>query len=362
MRIAQIAPLAARVPPKKYGGTERVVYALTEELVRRGHDVTLFASGDSVTSAKLVPMYPVPLNETEDVHPIYDLNWPLLHSLERVFATMQNEFDIIHDHVGYASLPFAQMSKTPTLVTMHAPLNPAMRTMFEEFKKANLVTISRDMSRDFAGLNHVATVYNGLSMEKYPFSKKHGGYLLYVGRICWEKGTHVAIDVAQRLNLPLIIAAKVDDVRQGGTEYFKKRIKRRLTENIQWIGEVTEQERNRLMSKALAFLHPGLWREPFGLTMIEAGACGAPVIAFNRGSVPEVVEDKKSGFVVNTTEEMVEAVKQVGTINRAYCRAHALEHFNAHRMTSQYEELYRQVIFRKEISALQAQTQMINIA
>lgn len=345
MKIAMIAPLVERVPPKKYGGTERMVHSLTNELVRRGHDVTLFASGDSITSAKLVSVAPKGLRELR-VKPLYEVNAPLMQSLARAFAKMDGEFDVIHDSSGYATLPFAEMSRTPVVMTLHGHIAPAHLPLYREFQKANIVSISRDLGSDLEGLNHIGTVYNGLNMEYYPFSKEHDGYLLYVGRICQDKGTHNAILAAKRLNLPLIIAAKIEET-EAGHRYFRKHVKPYLGSQIEWVGEVDEDERNKLMSRALCFLHPAPWREPFGLTLIEAAACGAPVIALKRGAIPEIIEHGKSGFVVNNFDEVCEAIQKVGIIDRAYCRQHALTSFNERRMADGYEEVYKKVIAKQ---------------
>ncbi|MBC7836863.1 glycosyltransferase family 4 protein [Acetobacteraceae bacterium] len=345
MKIAMIAPLVERVPPKKYGGTERLIHSLTEELIRRGHKVTLFASGDSLTSATLNSVAPKGLRELR-IKPLYDVNPPLLQSLGRAFADMKGEFDVIHDSSGYSTLPFAEMSETPVVMTIHGPILPAYMPLYREFRKANLVSISRDIGSDFGDLNHIGTVYNGLNMEYYPFSNEHDGYLLYVGRICHDKGTHNAILAAKRLNLPLIIAAKIEET-EAGHRYFRKYVKPHLNSQIQWVGEVDEEERNKLMTRAMAFLHPAPWREPFGLTLIEAMACGAPVIAFNRGSIPEIIQDGKTGFVVNNVDELCDAIRKIDTIDRAYTRKYSLENFNEKRMTTGYEEAYKKVIAKQ---------------
>lgn len=342
MRIAMIAPLAERVPPKKYGGTERLIYSLTEELVRRGHDVTLFATGDSITSAKLNAVLPKSARELK-IKPLYDVNAPTLQVLGRAYAQMDGQFDVIHDHTGYASLPFAEMTKTPVVITMHSPIPPDKLPLYREFRKANLVSISKEIGRDFTELNHLGTVYNGLNMSYYPFSAEHDGYLLYVGRICHDKGTHNAIIAAKRLNLPLIIAAKIEET-EAGHRYFRKHVKPYLNSQIQWIGEIEEEERNKLMSRAMAFLHPAPWREPFGLTLIEAMACGAPVVALKRGAIPEIVEDRKTGFVLDRMDQLIEAIPRVGRIDRAYTREHALNNFNEKRMADGYEAIYKKVI------------------
>lgn len=342
MKIAQIAPLVERVPPKKYGGTERMVHSLTEELVKRGHEVTLFASGDSPTTATLNAVVPKGIRELR-IKPLYDVNPPLLQSLGRAYVGMQGSFDIIHDHTGYSSLPFAEASKTPVVMTNHGPILPERAPLYREFRKAHVISISHDSGKDLVDFNHLGTVHNGLKMEHYPFSNEHDGYLLYVGRICYDKGTHNAIVAAKRLNLPLIIAAKIEET-EAGHRYFRKYVKPHLNHEIQWIGEIDEEERNKLMSRAKCFLHPAPWREPFGLTLIEAMACGAPVIAYDRGAIPEIIKDGVSGFIVKDLDGLVEAIQKVDTLDRAQCRKHSLENFNATRMAAEYEAMYKKAI------------------
>lgn len=342
MRIAQLAPLAERIPPKKYGGTERVVHALTEELVRRGHTVTLFASGDSETSAQLAAVYPVGLREAGLVD-IYGSNiWPLIN-IGTCFARQQ-DFDIIHDHLGFLTLPTANIAETPVVTTMHGPFTADMRAIYRRFRKPHVVSISDSQRRGVKDVNFIGTAYNGLSMEHYPFSAEHDGYLLFVGRLSMEKGVHHAIRAAQELNMPLIMAAKLEAVDRP---YFKEYIEPRLSKKIQWIGEVEEEERNKLYSRAYAFLHPVTWKEPFGLTLIEAMACGAPVVAIGKGSIPEIVKHGKTGFVVGEPDELAEAIERVPTIRRRSCRTHALKHFSGAAMADRYEALYAEILARK---------------
>lgn len=344
LRIAQIAPIVERVPPKKYGGTERVCHALVEELVLRGHHVTLFASGDSITSAKLVSVYPRSLREAK-ISDIYGLNAFTLMNIG-IGYSRESEFDVIHDHNGQLSLPTAQMARTPVVMTMHGPIMPSIKKMFEIFNKPHVVTISNAQAHGSGSMNHAGTIYNGLDMGYYPFSPRSDGYLLFVGRISMEKGTHIAIEVAQYLDLPLIIAAKLDTV---DLQYFKEYIEPKLSDDrIRWIGEVDEETRNRLMSKAICLLHPATWREPFGLTLIEAMTCGAPVVAFRKGSIPEIVRHGKTGFIVESSEEMAEAVENIKLIRRADCRRHALENFNASRMADMYERLYYKILEKRK--------------
>ncbi len=338
MKIAQIAPIIERVPPKKYGGTERVVNALTEELVKRGHDVTLFASGDSITSAKLVSVFPHALREMR-LKDLYGLNMWTLLNIGKAYE-MQEEFDIIHDHNGHITMPTANIAKKPTIVTMHGPFTVENRHIFQQLKNPGIVTISNSQAI-VKNINNIGMVYNGLDMENYPFSDQHENYLLFVGRISMEKGVHFAIEVAINLHMPLIIAAKLEDSDRA---YYYQYVEPYLSERIQWIGEVDEKERNNLMSKAACFLHPVTWREPFGLTLIEAQATGCPVIAFNRGSIPELIVDGKTGFVVSSVEDMIDAVLNIDSIDRKECRRHALENFNAIKMADGYEDIYKRVL------------------
>ncbi|HEX4104501.1 MAG TPA: glycosyltransferase family 4 protein [Candidatus Paceibacterota bacterium] len=344
MRIAQIAPIIERVPPKKYGGTERVVSALTEELVRRGHEVTLFASGDSLTTATLQSVYPRNLREAR-LKDIYGMNIWSLMNIGTSYGRNE-EFDIIHDHTGHLSLATANMSRRPVVMTEHGPFTPEVKKAYQTLRKPYIVTISRAQSAPAPDLHYAGNVHNGLPMKHYPFSEVHEGYLLFVGRIAMQKGVHFAIETAQELNLPLIIAAKLDTIDRP---YFQQYVEPFLSEGIRWIGEVNEDERNALMSKALCFLHPCTWAEPFGLTLIEAMACGCPVVAFNRGSIPEIVQNRRTGFVVHTIDEMITAVENIGTIDRRRCRRHALVSFGAERMADGYEEIYRKIL-NKEIS------------
>ncbi len=339
MKIAQIAPIVERVPPKKYGGTERVVYALTEELVRRGHEVTLFASGDSITTAELISVYPKGLREAR-LKDMYGLNtWVLSHI--GLAYSMQDRFDIIHDHSGHLSLPTANIAQTPVVMTMHGPFTFENKFIFKKLNKPYIATISE--AQRIPDINHIGTVYNGLDLNDYPFSAEHDGYLLFVGRISEEKGIHLAVEVAKDLNLPLIIAAKLEAVDLA---YFREKVEPELTDQIRWIGEVDEKDRNKLYSRAMAFLHPALWSEPFGLTLIEAMACGCPVIGFNRGSIPEIVKNGKTGFVVNNVDEMLDAVYNIDKIDRKACREHALANFNAQKMADGYERVYNEVLRR----------------
>ncbi len=343
LRIGMIAPIAERVPPEKYGGTERVIYTLTEELVKRGHEVTLFATGDSKTSARLVSVYPQSLREAKVSDP-YGLNvWTTLNV--GLAYSRHKEFDVIHDHTDHYGAALANLIETPVVITRHGAFSAEYKKLYKTFQKPYVVSISDAQAKNITDTNYLGTVYNGLKMDHYPFSAKDQGYLLFVGRISIEKGVHYAIQAAQSLQLPLIIAAKLDRV---DVPYFKEYIEPQLSEQVVWVGEVNEKERNQLMSHALAFLHPVTWSEPFGLTLIESMACGCPVIAFNKGSIPEILVSGKTGFIVDDTDEMVEAVLNINKISRKMCRDYALENFNEQRMTESYEEIYYEILHQSK--------------
>lgn len=350
LRIAQIANMAEKVPPQGYGGTERVIFALTEELVKRGHQVTLFASGDSQTSARLVSIFPKSLREAR-MEDVYGAN--ILSMLNIGYAYQkQSEFDIIHDHNGYLSLPTANIATTPVVMTLHGDLGVNEKRIFENLTNPYLVTISKAQSELAPDLNYMGNVYNGLNMKNYPFSDKDEEYLLFVGRISREKGVHLAIEVAQYLDLPLIIAAKLNSISDAphDVQYFHEYVEPKLSSQVRWIGEVNDVSRNNLMSHARCLLHPITWREPFGLTLIEAMACGCPVVAFNLGSIPEIIINHKTGFIVEDVEGMIGAVANIKKINRAECRKYVLEKFTVDKMTDGYEAIYQKIL--KKISSL----------
>lgn len=340
MKIAQIAPIIERVPAKKYGGTERVVYELTEELVARGHDVTLFASGDSITSAKLVSVYPTALREAKICSTANGANMWSLYNIGLAYH-LQEQFDIIHDHTHVLGLPTAHLATTPVVTTLHDPVFPSYQPMFETFTNPYVVTISKSQSHSLRNANNIGTVYNGLTMDQYPYSDTQQGYLLFVGTFREEKGAHIAIQAARKLHMPLILAGKLDDWQMP---YFNEYVKPYLSDTIIYIGEVDEKQRNNLMSKALCFLHPISWLEPFGLTLIESMACGTPVVALNKGSIPEIIQDGKTGYVCNDFSELVEKIAKVGLIDRRYCRQYALSQFNRFRMTDGYLAIYRKIL------------------
>ncbi|HET9015752.1 MAG TPA: glycosyltransferase family 4 protein [Thermomicrobiaceae bacterium] len=342
MRIAQIAPLYERVPPKLYGGTERVVNVLTEELVRRGHDVTLFASGDSVTSARLEPMVDVAirLGERGDAIALH------LAALEEIYARA-DEFDLIHSHVDLLAFPFARTAATPTVSTTHGRLDfPEHRRVYARFTDQRLVSISRAQRaplRDLP-LRWLGTVHNGVCLERFPFrpTPDDPPYLVFLGRISPEKGPVEAVAVARALGLPLKVAAKIDGVdREWAATHFLPLVDGRT---VEYLGEVDEPGKMALLGGALALLFPINWPEPFGMVLIEALACGTPVVAFPGGSVGEVLVDGVTGYVCDSIDDMAEAVSRIGRIDRAACRRHVEARFSAGAMADGYEAIYRRVL------------------
>lgn len=256
----------------------------------------------------------------------------------------QEEFDLIHDHNGFISLPTAQIANTPVIMTYHGYFSETISDIHRKLDKPGIVSISKSQVASISGLNVIGTVYNGQNMDVFPFSENHDGYLLFAGRISKEKGVHFAIEAAKRLKLPLIIAAKLDIVDKA---YFKKHIEPNLGGNIRWIGEVDNDERNELMTKAMCFLHPITFKEPFGLTMIESLACGCPVVAFNKGSVPEIIQNGINGFVVDDLDGMIEGIRNIGIIDRSSCRASVISKFNVKQMVDGYEAIYEKVLKQK---------------
>lgn len=340
MKIAQVAPLYERVPPKMYGGTERVVSWLTEELVRQGHDVTLFATGDSETQAQLVPIVPRGLRHEEGF--MYDKIGFHALMFERVFK-MACEFDIIHFHSDYMHLPYARLLVTPSLATMHCRMDyHPLVDILNEHRDFPVVSIS-DAQRKYAPqLNWHRTVYHGLPENAFYLNEKANDYLLFVGRLCPEKGPDQAIAIARKAGVPLKIAAKVDPVDR---HYFNEVVKPLLEDpSIEYLGEVSDDQKQELMGNALALIHtPVQFPEPFGLVMIESMACGTPVVAFRAGSIPEVIDPGITGFVVDNVDSAVEAVKKAGSLNRKKCRQVFEHRFTSRRMVNDYLGVYQQL-------------------
>ena len=345
MRIAQVAPLYESVPPQFYGGTERVVSYLTEELVRQGHDVTLFASGDSITAARLLPLCPRALRL--DKFCVDQLAHHIL-MLERVFQHA-SEFDVIHFHVDYLHFPLSRRHSKPHITTLHGRLDlPDLVPLYQEFREMPVVSISDSQREPLPWLNWQATVHHGLPPHLFTFHEGPGKYLAFLGRISPEKRVDRAIQIAKRVGMELKIAAKVDAVDR---EYFNHTIKPLLNDPIvDYIGEIGEMQKDEFLGNAYALLFPIDWREPFGLVMIEAMACGTPVVAFRQGAVPEVLDDGVTGFIVDGLEEAVKAVERVSTLSRKQCRQVFDRRFAVSRMAKDYVTLYqRQADTRAEI-------------
>jgi glycosyltransferase involved in cell wall biosynthesis len=339
MRIAQVAPLSESVPPKLYGGTERVVAYLTDELVRQGHDVTLFASGDSRTSATLVPACPKALRLSGDCK---DFLAPHLLMVEQV-AKRAHEFDVIHFHVAQLHYPVCRRLSVAHVTTLHGRLDlPELVPLYEEFGDIPVVSISDAQRRPLPHAHWVATVHHGLPAAELPFHPRPGEYLAFLGRVSPEKRVDRAIAIAKACGWPLRIAAKVD---LADSVYFDREIRPLLDHPlVDFIGEIGEADKGEFLGRAKALLFPIDWPEPFGLVMIEALACGTPVVAFRGGSVPEILENGVTAFLVDDLDEAIAATCHVGALSRAACREAFERRFTAARMASMYVDRYRTLV------------------
>jgi glycosyltransferase involved in cell wall biosynthesis len=351
MKIAQVAPLTEAVPPKLYGGTERVVAYLTDALVELGHEVTLFASGDSFTKAQLAPIWPRALRLDPDVK---DHFVPLFMELETV-ARRAHEFDVVHAHLDYFGYPLLRRLGTASITTLHGRLDlPELPALYGLYGDVPVVSISNSQRVPLPQANYVATVLHGLPQDLLAKGDGGGGYLAFLGRISPEKAPDAAIRIAAKAGMKLKIAAKVDRVDE---QYFKTTIEPLLSHgDVEFIGEIREDQKQQFLGDAAGLLFPIAWREPFGLVMIEAMACGTPVIAFENGSVPEVLEEGVTGFIVQSEEQAADAVKQIGVLNRERIRAEFDRRFTAHRMAQNYLNLYARLAKAKRESMLPAGT------
>ena len=357
MRIAQIAPPFQSIPPAGYGGTERVIALLTEELVRRGHDVTLFASGDSSTSARLVPTVDTALWRQSEVHdPL--VYWTITAGMVyRRAAT--GAFDIIHSHLDFHAFVGASLVPTPTVTTMHGRLDlPDLPHLYARFSEMPVVSISESQRAPLPEANWVGTVYNAVDTDALAFHPRGGSYLAWLGRISPEKGLDRAIRIAQRAGIPLKIGARLplDDLNDPNVradwEYYRDRVKPLIGgSGIEFVGEVGEAEKSEFLGNALALLNPIDWPEPFGLVMAEALACGTPVVARRCGSVPEVVSDGVTGLIGDSDDELAELCGRVHELDRAACRQEAVRRFSPSVMAAGYEAAYRAVMTTAEAAA-----------
>jgi glycosyltransferase involved in cell wall biosynthesis len=340
MRIAQVAPLCESVPPKLYGGTERVVSYLTEELVEQGHEVTLFASGDSQTNARLVAACPKALWRDPSCREALPHH---LRQMELVFEDA-SRFDVIHFHSDYLHFPYLRRQPCANVTTLHGRMHqPDMRQFFEQYAEMPLVSISNNQRLPLPAANWQATVHHGLPRDMHTFQANPGSYLAFLGRISPEKRLDRAIVIALRSGMKLRVAAKIYPEERG---YYRETIEPLLSEfrsMIEFIGEVGGTQKDEFLANAHALLFPIDWPEPFGLVMIEAMACGTPVIAWRNGSVPEVIEDGVTGFVVDNLDDAVQAVHRVGKLNRCVCRKEFETRFDARRMTREYLDLYHRL-------------------
>jgi glycosyltransferase involved in cell wall biosynthesis len=337
MKIAQIAPLYEAVPPKLYGGTERVVHYLTEELVHLGHDIILFASGDSKTSAELNAIVPksLRLNKCEDSLA------PHILQIEEVIDRAK-EFDVIHFHTDYLNFPFTNKLEVPHVTTLHGKLSIAeLKPLYERFRHQPVISISHSQRKPLPRANWVGNVHHGLPCNLFKPGKGEGGYLAYLGRVSPEKGLESAISIATAAGLPLKVAAKID---KADEEYYEEHI-RELFEHqlVEYIGEINERQKQKFLGNAMALLFPINWEEPFGMVLIEAMACATPVIAFNKGSVPEIIENGQNGFIVSTRKKAIKALDQLHKLDRKTVRHLFEEKFSSVRMANDYVKIYEKL-------------------
>jgi glycosyltransferase involved in cell wall biosynthesis len=349
MRIAQVAPPFESVPPARYGGTERVVSTLTEELVRRGHEVTLFASGDSRTSARLVPTVEQSLWHMRPPLSDFAPYWAI--TLGHLWQHM-SDFDLIHSHLDYFAFPTARAAVKPVLTTLHGRLDiPGLQELYQHFRDVPLVSISDAQREPIPDANWLGTVYHGIELNEFTFNPRMGGYVAFLGRISPEKGLDVAIRVARRAGVPLLIGARMplphthDPNVRADWEYWEDEIQPLLEgRQVELLGQLAGRDKDDLLGGAAALLFPIQWPEPFGLVMVEALACGTPVLALNRGSVPEVIEDGVTGFIRDSEDELVEALLHISDLDRARCRAEAERGFSSATMADAYERVYAQLL------------------
>ncbi len=338
MRIAQVSPLYESVPPKYYGGTERIVSYLTEELVRQGHTVTLFASGDSKTSARLIHSAEKSLRL--DKNSIDSMAHHIL-LLEKVFQHAR-EFDIIHFHIDYLHFPLSRRYGPPHITTLHGRLDiPDLVPLYKEFSEMPLISISDSQRAPLPWVNWQGTIYHGLPTDLYSMDENPGRYLVFLGRISPEKRVDRAIEIAKKVGMKLKIAAKISETDR---KYYHSEIEPLLDHPlVEYLGEVGESDKKKLLCGAYALLFPIDWPEPFGLVMLESMACGTPIIAYNHGSVPEILDPGLTGYIVSTIDEAVEAVENISRLSRQRCRQVFEERFSVERMAHNYLEVYERV-------------------
>ncbi|MCX7982696.1 MAG: glycosyltransferase [Syntrophales bacterium] len=333
MKVAMLSPIAWRTPPRHYGPWENVVSILTEGLVKRGIEVTLFATLDSVTTAKLRGVCPQGYEEDRNLDPKV---WECLH-ISHLFEAA-DEFDLIHNHFDFMPLTYSRLTETPVVTTIHGFSSPRILPVYEKYN-GHVYYVAISEADKHPRLSYIATVYHGIDLTQFTFRPEPGEYLLFFGRIHHEKGTRECIDIAKKARMKLLIAGIIQD-----PAYFDQQIRPFLSEQIRYIGSVGPKERNELLGGAYALLHPINFDEPFGLSVVEAMACGTPVLAIKRGSMPEVIVNGKTGFLLSGAEDMVEILPKVKELNRAHCRKWVEERFSAERMVEDYIQVYAHIL------------------
>jgi glycosyltransferase involved in cell wall biosynthesis len=345
LRIAIVSPLQESVPPTLYGGTERIVSYLTEALVQQGHDVTLFATAESRTAARLMPMAERGLRLDPTCQD------PLAHHIVMVDRVMEvaKEFDVLHFHIDYIHFPSCRLMALPTVTTLHGRLDvPDLAHVYRRFPEMPLVSISHSQRAPLDWANWAATVHHGLPATLYRYGEGRGGYLAFLGRVSPEKGLDHAINIARRAGMPLKIAAKIE---KKDAEYYEMQIKPMLdSPGVEFLGEISERDKGAFLGDALALLFPIKWPEPFGLVLIEAMACGTPVVAFPCGAVPEILEDGVTGRLVRDEDQAVQALQEVWRLDRLDCRLRFEQRFTADRMALDYLRVYREIASRTRLS------------
>ena len=333
MRIAMISPIAWRTPPHHYGPWEEIVSLLTEGFWEAGIDVTLFATADSKTKAKLHAICPKGYEEEAEIDPKV---WECLH-ISEVFERSQN-FDLIHNHFDFLPLTYSGLVNTPLLTTIHGFSSPKIIPVYKKYNQ-RVFYVSISAADRHPELNYIATIHHGIDLEKFSFNPSPEEYLLFFGRIHPDKGTHEAIQIARLCKKKLIIAGIIQDVN-----YFEEKVKPYFNDDIRYEGSADAKERDKLLGNASALLHPINFAEPFGLSVVESFACGTPVIAFNKGSMPELILDGKNGFLVSSIDEAVSAVKKINHLSRIFCRKDAERRFSSNRMVQNYIDVYKKIL------------------
>ena len=344
MKIGIIAPIDERIPPRTHGGIGRIVSVLADGLVDKGHSVTLFASGDSKSKAKIMPIFPKSLEQK-----ISYIDDPkareayLQIGIAKILAALRKEkFDVVNNHFGWRLVPFNDSITSTFVTTLHTPLDQMNKQItFTEYKHTSFISISNAQRKPLPHLNYLATIYNGINIDLYNFSPRHDNYFLFLGRMSPEKGASDAIRIAKKLKTKLIMAGAIFG---WDRQYFSSKIKPHIDgKNIRFIGEVNDREKNRLFNRAKALLAPTHWNEPFGLVFVEAMACGTPIIAMERGSIPEIVVHGKTGFIANSLSQMIRYCKSIDEIDRTLCRKRA-QHFTAQIMINKYEKVFSRLM------------------